>query len=69
MANANTVTTLEAVHAGIVSAIVAQFPALRTVEAYRLDRKSMPVPACLIELTEMDAVHDEDPGTEQRAIG
>lgn len=68
MANANTVTTLEAVHAGIVSAIAAQFPALQTVEAYRLDRKSLPVPACLIELTEMDAVNDEDPGTEQQAV-
>ena len=67
MANANTVTTIDAVHAGIVSAIAAQFPALQTVEAYRLDRKSLPVPACLIDMTEMDAVNDLDPGTEQQA--
>lgn len=68
MANANTVTSLDAVHEGIVSTIAAQFPDLVTVEAYRLDRKSLPVPACLIELTEMDAVPDNDPGTEQLAV-
>jgi hypothetical protein len=68
MANANTVTTLDAVHAGIVSAIRAQFPTLKTVEAYRLDRKNLPVPACLIEMTEMDAAPEIDPGTEQLAI-
>lgn len=68
MANANTVTTLDAVHAGIVAAIAAQFPDLATVEAYRLDRKNLPVPACLIELTEMDAAPDDDPGTEQQAV-
>lgn len=68
MANANTVTTLDAVHDGIVAAIAAQFPDLKTVEAYRLDRKSLPVPACLIELTEMDAVPDSDPGTNQLAV-
>lgn len=67
MANANTVTTLDAVHAGIVSAIQSRFPALQTVEAYRLDRKALPTPACLIELTEMDA-DDLDPGTEQQAV-
>lgn len=66
MANANTVTTLDAVHAGIVSALQAQFPALH-VEAYRLDRKTLPVPACLIELTELEA-GDMDPGTEQQAV-
>lgn len=68
MANANTVTTLDAVHAGIVSAIREQFPNLKTVEAYRLDRKNLPVPACLIEMTEMDAALEIDPGTEQLAI-
>lgn len=67
MANANTVTTLDAVHAGIVSTLQAQFPALH-VEAYRLDRKTFPVPACLIELSEMDAAPDVDPGTEQLAV-
>lgn len=68
MANANTVTTLDAVHEGIVAAIKAQFPTLKTVEAYRLDRKNIPSPACLIEMTEADADMDIDPGTEQLAV-
>ena len=68
MANANTVTTLDAVHEGIVAAIKTQFPALKTVEAYRLDRKNLPVPACLVEMTEMDNEPDIDPGTEQLAV-
>ena len=65
--NANTVTTLDAVHDGIIAAIKAQFPDLKTVEAYRLDRKSIATPACLIEMTEMDIDMDIDPGTEQLA--
>ena len=68
MANANTVTTLDAVHEGIVSAIKTQFPTLKTVEAYRLDRKNLPTPACLLEITEVDAAPDIDPGTEQLAV-
>jgi len=68
MANANTVTTLEAVHEGIVAAIKAQFSTLKTVEAYRLDRKNLPVPACLVELTELDGAMEIDPGTEQLAV-
>lgn len=68
MANANTVTTLDAVHSGIVAAIKAQFPDLKTVEAYRLDRKNLPVPACLVECTELDAAPEVDPGTEQLAV-
>lgn len=67
MANADTMTTLDAVHDGIVAAIKAQFPDLKTVEAYRLERRNLPTPACLIELTEMDA-SDMDPGTEQMAV-
>lgn len=63
--DANTQTTLDAVHTGIVSAIQAQFPDLH-VEAYRLDRKLFPTPACLIELTEFEA-YDMDPGSEQFA--
>lgn len=66
MANADTVTTLDEVHAGIIAAINAQFPTLATVEAYRLDRKTLSLPACLIELTEMDV--EPDPGTEQLAV-
>ena len=66
--NANTNTTLDAVHAGIVAAIKTQFPDLKTVEAYRLDRKNLPTPACLIELTDMETGVDPDPATEQLAV-
>lgn len=68
MSNANTETTLDAVHSGIIDAINAKFPALATVEAYRLDRKSLRVPACLIELTSLDTFTEPDPGTEQLAV-
>ena len=68
MANAQTVTTLAAVHEGIVSAIREQFPSLKTVEAYRKNRESLPTPACLIELTEMEAEDGIDPGTGQLAV-
>lgn len=66
--NAYTVTTLDAVHEGIVAAIRSQFPDLKTVEAYRLDRKSIPTPACLVELTDMEVDAEVDPGTEQLAV-
>ena len=68
MANAQTVTTIEAVHKGIIAAIRQRFPELLTVEAYRMDRKNLPVPACLVELTEMEAADDLDPGTGQLAV-
>ena len=68
MANADTVTTLDAVHAGILTALRAQFPAFKTVEAYRTDRSSVALPACLIDMTEMEAAMDIDPGTEQLAV-
>lgn len=68
MSNANTVTTLDAVHTGIVSTIQANFPDLRLVEAYRLDRRTLPTPCCLVELTEMETFTDPDPGTGQLAV-
>lgn len=69
MANANTEVTLDAVHDAIVERIRSQFPALKTVQAYRLERKTLPTPACLIELMEMETGQDaDDPGTEQLAV-
>lgn len=69
MANANTELTLDALHDAIVARIKAQFPALKTVQAYRLDRKALPTPACLVELTEFETTSDAmDPGTEQLAV-
>lgn len=68
MANEQVALTLDAVHEAIVHAIRAQFPGLRTVEAYRLDRRSVNAPACLIELAELEALTDRDPGTGELAV-
>jgi hypothetical protein len=62
----NTEVTLDQVHDGIVATLQAQFPDLH-VEAYRMDRKDLPVPACLVELTELEVVPELDPGTGQLA--
>lgn len=63
---ANTETTLDAVLNGIVATIAANFPGLN-VEDHRADRKTLKLPACLIDLEEFDAP-DEDPGTGQTAM-
>lgn len=66
--NANTEVDLGVLHDAIVADIKAAFPDLATVEFYREDRKELPKPACLLELTELEALPDDDPGTEQLAV-
>lgn len=66
--NANTNIDLAVVHDAIVADIKAAFPHLQTVEFYREDRKILTTPACLLELTELEADPDNDPGTEQLAV-
>lgn len=66
--NANTTIDLAVVHDAIVADIKAAFPQLQTVEFYREDRKILHTPACLLELTELEALPDDDPGTEQLAV-
>lgn len=66
--NADTEVTLAQVHDGIVEAVRAQFTDLVTVEFYLMDRTKLPTPACLLELTEMEAAPDVDPGTGQLAV-
>lgn len=66
--NANTEVDMATLHDAIVADIKAAFPALVTVEFYREDRKELPKPACLLELTELEALPDDDPGTEQLAV-
>ncbi|MDO5057731.1 MAG: hypothetical protein Q4E06_10455 [Lautropia sp.] len=68
MANAQTVTTLDDLHEAIVGEIRQQFPSLATVEAYRQVRGSLPLPACLVELAELEATDEMDPGTGQLAL-
>lgn len=71
--NANTQIDLDTLHAAIVADIKAKFPDLRTVEFYRGegndhdDRKTLPVPACLLNLTELEASEENDPETGQLA--
>jgi hypothetical protein len=72
--NANTEIDLDTLHAAIVADIQAKFPDLKTVEFYRGegndhdDRKTLPVPACLLNLSELEADNENDPGTEQLAV-
>lgn len=66
--NANTDIDLAVLHDAIVADIKAQFPQLITVEFYREDRKELPKPACLLELTEMEAQAEDDPGSEQLCV-
>lgn len=68
MTNAITDIDLGVLHDAIERDIRAAFPQLRTVEFYRSDRKELPTPACLLELTEMEGLPDDDPGTEQQAV-
>lgn len=68
MTNAITNIDLAVLHTAIVTDIKAAFPGLVTVEFYREDRKELPKPACLLEMTEMEALPDDDPGTEQQAV-
>lgn len=63
----NTEVTLDQVHDGIVSTLQTQFPAAH-VEAYRMDRKELPVPAILVELDNFEDANDSDPGTGQLAV-
>lgn len=64
----DTETDLDALHDAIIAAIRAAHPVFATVEAYREDRKDLPVPACLIELADMEPQPGDDPGTEQLCV-
>lgn len=64
----NTEISLDALHQSIIDAIAAQFPDLVTVEDYREDRRTLPLPAVLVELVDLEAAPDSDPGTGQLAM-
>ncbi len=59
---------LEEMHGAIVASVRSQFPSLVTVGDYGESRKSLLVPAVLVELIDMEAAPDADPGTEQLAV-
>jgi hypothetical protein len=66
--NANTEIDLNQLHQSIIDAIAAQFPDLVTVDDYHEERNRLAIPACLIELADMEGSPDDDPGTEQLAM-
>lgn len=73
MANAHTVIDLADLHLAIETAIREQFPDLRLVEFYREEGERKPpdpeqLPACLLEMSEMEPSPEDDPGTEQLAV-
>jgi len=59
---------LDQLHNAILNKIKEQFPSLQTVEDYDADRKDLAVPAVLLELVDMEADPESDPGTEQLAV-
>ncbi|MBL4929333.1 hypothetical protein [Fuscibacter oryzae] len=63
----DTEVDLDQMHSAICTAIREALPILQTVEAYDEDRRDLPLPACLIELVDLEPVPDDDPGTEQLA--
>lgn len=68
MADAETELDLDALHAGIISAIAARFPSLATVADYHADRTALTMPAVLVELEDFEGDPDQDPGTGQTAV-
>lgn len=66
--NADDGITLDALHQGILDAIAGALPGIRTVEDYPDDRQRVQVPAALVELVELSAAPDDDPGTGQLAL-
>lgn len=73
MANAITNIDLADLHQAIERDIRAAFPALKIVEFYREEEDRKPprpeqLPACLLELSEMEPGPDIDPGTNQLAV-
>lgn len=68
MANANTEVSLDALHAAILAKITDKFPVFKTVDAYLEDRKALPTPAFLLEMSEFETGDADDPGTGQLAV-
>lgn len=74
MANAILETNIAQLHEDIASAIKAQFPALKLVAFYHEEQDRTPpdmgtqLPACLLELVEMELDEKEDPQTDQLAL-
>jgi hypothetical protein len=66
--NADTEIDLDALHDAVVAAIVAGMPAVASVQSYPSERTALNLPAILVDLEDMEAAPDADPGTEQLAV-
>lgn len=66
--DAHTEVDLNALHQAVLDGIATRFPDLVTVDDYRDDRQSLPLPACLVELVDLEPDAELDPGTEQLAV-
>jgi len=65
---ADTEITLDQMHDAVVSAISAAQPGFQTVAAYPPGRGRLPLPAILVDMEDMEAAPDDDPGTGQVAM-
>ena len=66
MPQPDTALDLDRFFAAIVKSIWSAYPRLQLVEAFRTDRRNLALPACLIELVELEPT--DNPGTEQLAV-
>jgi len=59
---------LDALHDAIIAAVASGMPTVASVQSYPEDRVALDLPAVLIDLEDMEAAPDADPGTEQLAV-
>lgn len=64
----DTAIDLDVLTDAILANIATAFPVFETVEAYREDRRSLPAPACLVQLVDLEPDHAADPGTDQMVV-
>lgn len=69
MADINTNLDINLLHDQIVEQIQAQFPSFKTVQFYRDDEaETIPTPAILLEVSEVEPEPDHDNGTDQLPV-
>jgi hypothetical protein len=69
MTDFNAFLDLDALHSQIEAEIKAQYPDLKVVEFYRTEeRQQLPLPAVLLDMTELEVQDENDPGTGQLAV-
>ncbi|MEI4262791.1 hypothetical protein [Roseovarius sp. D0-M9] len=66
--NAQTEIDLDALHDAVIAGIAAGMPAVASVQAYPVERTALDLPAILVDLEDMEAASERDPGTEQLAV-